>query len=139
MLKDQVVKLQPKFALAAATAGTAATKVVVSLSAEAPSGRCRLRLWDSYGRNPSGPNPVPFVDRLQQKETLPAPQDGLQGCTLTWTLRLQPNARGQTYKVRVAILQVEDEREEARGEFTYAGPLDDFQEIAGRIHFDVGE
>jgi hypothetical protein len=109
-------------------------------------GQCRLRLWDAYGRNPQ------IIDRsgtvggeakdwdLPEKlEPIPVEQapDSLHNSTLTWSIRLRPKQldSGERYALQVQVLQ--EERVLPGGNFSYSGPLDDYEEVAGRFHFAV--
>lgn len=109
-------------------------------------GQCRLRLWDAHGRKPQIIGQSGTVggkaedwDLPKKLEPIPVeqPADSLHNSTLTWSIRLWPKQFGgdERYALQVQVLQ--GNLVSPGGNFSYSGPLDDYEEIAGRFHFAV--
>lgn len=126
--------------------------VAVKVSARAPEGECRLRLWDEDGRSkdPVGQDELDhwqwnFSGSTDKTVELRDPQLGLlppaklRKRTVTWSVRVfasEPDSI-ERYELRIKLLQ--DGEELPDGTFVYSGPLSDDQELTGRFHFELDE
>jgi hypothetical protein len=126
--------------------------VALKVSARAPEGECRLRLWDEDGRSrdPVGQDELDHwqwnfshsTDRtveLKDSQLGFLPPAKLQNRTITWSVRVFASApdSGERYELRIKLLQ--DGVDLPNGTFDYSGPLRDDQELTGRFHFKLEE
>ena len=113
-------------------------KFAMRISSQASQGQCRLRLWDAFGRKPLivGTD-WDFYGRTDLVVPLEKPPAEVHGHTLTWSVRLAPfePEGGERYELLAQILQ--DGAVLPNANFSYSGPLDDFEELSGRFHFVV--
>ena len=113
-------------------------RFAMRISAQASHGQCRLRLWDSFGRDPVAVGTDwDFYGRTDIVVPFEKPPAKVHGHTLTWSVRLAPfePEAGERYEMLAQILQ--DGAGLPNAKFLYSGPLDDFEEISGRFHFAV--
>ena len=108
--------------------------VLLRLAATAPLGLLRLRLWDKLGRESRDPLKGVRVeirgDSPSRDVGLEVDRGDLDGCTLTWSIRLQGNG---LYRVRMTLIQ--NGEPVANGDFAYTGEVMETEELSGRFHF----
>ena len=119
-------------------------------------GQCRLRLWDADGRDPkvitkdglvlddpdtkSKAEGWDFSERLDATVPVKWPAQKLYSNTLTWSVRFYSRDPGtgndpaaSSYELLLQVLQ--DNAPVPGANFSYSGPLDDYEEVSGRFHF----
>jgi hypothetical protein len=113
-------------------------RFAIRISSHAPQGQCRLRLWDAFGREPRVVGrDWEFYGRTDLVVPLERAAKDVHGHTLTWSVRLAPfeAEAGERYELLTQILQSGTALPNAS--FSYSGPLDDLDQVAGRFHFVV--
>jgi hypothetical protein len=115
----------------------ASGEVCVALSVEpGPRSRCRFKLWDEDGRNPSLAGACDAAIDVKARWRLGTGAE-LSGWTLTWSVRLVPRDRSAAARYQVAIRILADEEPAPGGEFHYSGPLDELEELSDLVHFQL--
>lgn len=100
-----------------------------------PAAECRLKLWNREGRNPTALREHTGAGEAERRWSVGPSTTALDGCTLTWSVRLAPTGQPPPSHFQFRIRIVDGDTPLAGGEFFHSGPLDGFEERTGRMHF----